>query len=86
MNTSATSTSVPGTGAYWRVTVVSVAAAATLALTACSGMTTRERDTAIGATAGAVIGGAVTGTTTGAAIGAAAGGVVGNEVSKKRNR
>ena len=71
---------------YWRVAVVSTAAAATLALSACAGMSTRERDTAIGATAGAVIGGAVTGTTTGAAVGAAAGGVVGNQVSKKRNR
>lgn len=81
MNTSLTSQS----GAvYWRVTVVSLAAAATLALTACAGMSPRETSTVVGATAGAVIGGAVTGTTTGAAIGAAAGGVVGNEVSKKR--
>ncbi len=81
MNTSLASAS----GAvYWRVTVVSLAAAATLALTACAGMSSRETSTVVGATAGAVIGGAVTGTTAGAAIGAAAGGVVGNEVSKKR--
>lgn len=71
---------------YWRVTLVSVAAAATLALTACSSMSARETSTLVGATAGAVIGGAVTGSTTGAAVGAAAGGVVGNEISKKRNR
>ncbi|RZJ09192.1 MAG: glycine zipper 2TM domain-containing protein [Rubrivivax sp.] len=71
---------------YWRVTLVSVVAAATLALTACSSMTTRERDTTIGATAGAVIGGVATGTTVGAAVGAAAGGVVGHEVSKRRDR
>lgn len=76
-------TSQPG-AVYWRVTVVSLAAAATLALTACAGMSSRETSTVVGATAGAVIGGAVTGTTAGAAIGAAAGGVVGNEVSKKR--
>jgi osmotically inducible lipoprotein OsmB len=83
MNTTFTSES----GAtYWRVAIVSVAAAATLALTACSGMSRRETSTLVGATAGAVVGGAVTGSTTGAAIGAAAGGVVGNEVSKKRDR
>ena len=71
---------------YWRVTLVSIAAAATLALTACAGMSARETSTVVGATAGAVIGGAVTGSTAGAAIGAAAGGVVGNEESKKRDR
>lgn len=74
------------TSAYWRISVISVAAAATLALTACAGMSSRETSTIVGATAGAVVGGAVTGSTAGAAIGAAAGGVVGNEVSKKRNR
>ncbi|HEY8878849.1 MAG TPA: glycine zipper 2TM domain-containing protein [Roseateles sp.] len=77
---------VTPTGAYWRISVISVAAAATLALTACAGMSHRETSTIVGATAGAVVGGAVTGTTTGAALGAAAGGVVGNEVAKKRNR
>lgn len=87
MNTTApASPSAPGTGTYWRVTVVALAAAATLALTACAGMSARETSTVVGATAGAVVGGAVTGTTAGAAIGAAAGGVVGNEVAKKRNR
>ena len=71
---------------YWRVTLVSVVAAATLALSACSGMSRRETSTVVGATAGAVIGGVLTGSTAGAAVGAAAGGVVGNEVSKKRDR
>lgn len=71
---------------YWRVSLISVAAAATLALTACAGMSSRETSTVVGATAGAVVGGVVTGTTAGAAIGAAAGGVVGNEIDKKRNR
>ena len=86
MNTELHTENSPATGAYWRVTVVSLAAAATLALTACAGMSARETSTVVGATAGAVVGGAVTGTTAGAAIGAAAGGVVGNEISKKRNR
>ncbi|MGM9482637.1 glycine zipper domain-containing protein [Roseateles sp. NT4] len=73
--------------AYWRITLLSVAAAATLALTTgCAGMSSRETSTVVGATAGAVVGGVVTGTTAGAAVGAAAGGVVGNEVAKKRNR
>lgn len=81
-----TTASLPAHGAYWRVTLVSVAAAATLALTACSGMSPRETSTLVGATAGAVVGGAVTGSPAGAAVGAAAGGVIGNEVSKKRNR
>lgn len=71
---------------YWRVAFVSLAAAATLALTACAGMSKRETSTVVGATAGAVIGGVLTGSTAGAAIGAAAGGVVGNEVAKKRDR
>ncbi len=71
---------------YWRVTMVSLVAAATLALTACAGMSPRERDVAVGATAGAVIGGVATGSTTGAVVGGAVGGVVGNEVSKKKGR
>lgn len=79
-------TQVESGATYWRVMVVSLAAAATLALTACAGMSARETSTVVGATAGAVIGGVVTGTTAGAAVGAAAGGVVGNEVAKKRNR
>jgi osmotically inducible lipoprotein OsmB len=76
----------PNSGAiYWRVTLVSLLAAATLALTGCAGMTKREQGTVVGATAGAVVGGVLTGTTTGAALGAAAGGVIGNEVSKKKH-
>lgn len=70
---------------YWRVTLVSLVAAAMLALSGCSGMTRREQGTVVGATAGAVVGGVLTGTTTGAAVGAAAGGVIGNEVSKKKH-
>ena len=77
---------IPSAAVYWRVALVSVVAAATLALTACAGMSSRETSTIVGATAGAVVGGVVTGSTAGAAVGAAAGGVVGNEVAKKRNR
>lgn len=61
---------------------------ATLALVsglgACSGMTQRERNTAIGAGAGAV-GGAVLsgGSTAGTLGGAAIGGVIGNQIDKK---
>ncbi|MEO6277190.1 glycine zipper domain-containing protein [Roseateles sp.] len=84
MNTATFQTQSSAT--YWRVAVISVAAAATLALTACAGMSSRETSTVVGATAGAVIGGVVTGSTAGAAVGAAAGGVVGNEVAKKRDR
>ncbi|MFG6468066.1 glycine zipper 2TM domain-containing protein [Roseateles sp. BYS87W] len=69
---------------YWRWTLLSLAAAATLALTGCAGMSSRETSTVVGATAGAVVGGVMTGTTAGAAVGAAAGGVIANEVTKKR--
>lgn len=69
---------------YWRVTLLSLLSAGTLALTGCSGMSRRETSTVVGATAGAVAGGVLTGTTAGAAVGAAAGGVIGNEVSKRR--
>ncbi|MFN3303731.1 MAG: glycine zipper domain-containing protein [Roseateles sp.] len=72
--------------AYWRISVVALAAATLLALSGCAGMSARETSTVVGATAGAVVGGVVTGTTAGAAVGAAAGGVIGNELSKKRNR
>jgi osmotically inducible lipoprotein OsmB len=53
-------------------------------LGACSGMTTQERNTAIGAGAGAV-GGAVLsgGSTAGTLGGAAIGGVIGNQIDKK---
>ncbi len=56
-----------------------------LGLTACSGMTTQQRDTAIGAGVGAVGGSVLTGgSVLGTLGGAAAGGVIGNEVSKDK--
>lgn len=53
-------------------------------LTACSGMSTQERNTAIGAGAGAVGGAVLTGGSTAGTLGGAAiGGVIGNQVDKK---
>ncbi len=52
-----------------------------LALTACSGMTERQRNTAIGAGIGGVAGSVLTdGGTLGTVGGAAVGGVIGNQV------
>jgi osmotically inducible lipoprotein OsmB len=52
-----------------------------LGLAACSGMSTQDKNTAIGAGAGAVVGGVLTGgSTAGTVGGAAVGGVIGNQV------
>lgn len=60
-----------------------VAAAMLVGLSACSGMSTQDRNTAIGAGAGAVGGSILTGGSAGGTIGGAAiGGVIGHEVSK----
>jgi osmotically inducible lipoprotein OsmB len=54
-----------------------------LGLVACAGMTTQEKNTAIGAGAGAIGGSILTGGSAGGTIGGAAvGGVIGHEVSK----
>lgn len=54
-----------------------------LSLTACSGMSRQDRNTAIGAGAGAVGGSILTGgSTIGTVGGAAVGGVIGHETSK----
>jgi osmotically inducible lipoprotein OsmB len=65
-------------------TMKAVAAAAlALSLAACSGMTTRDRDTLIGAGVGAAAGAAITGgDAVGTVGGAAVGGVIGNQVGK----
>ena len=61
-----------------------VAAAALGMLGGCAGMSTQEKNTAIGAgvggAAGAVLGGGVVGTAAGAVVG----GVIGHEVSKPK--
>lgn len=53
-------------------------------LTACSGMTARERSTAVGATLGGAAGAVLTGTPAGTAVGAAIGGTVGHEMSPRK--
>ena len=56
-----------------------------LGLSACSGMSTQDRNTTIGAGAGAVIGGVLTsGSPVGTVGGAAVGGVIGNQVKPPR--
>jgi osmotically inducible lipoprotein OsmB len=66
-----------------RFTVIAVSTALIISLGACSGMSSRDKSTAIGAGIGAaagaiVTGGGVIGTVGGAAIG----GVIGNQVGK----
>jgi osmotically inducible lipoprotein OsmB len=66
-----------------KVVVNALIAAMFLGLGGCSGMTTQQKDTAIGAGAGAVGGAVLTGgSTAGTVGGAAVGGVIGHEVGK----
>jgi osmotically inducible lipoprotein OsmB len=54
-----------------------------LGLSACAGMSTQDRNTAIGAGGGAVLGAVLTGgSTVGMVGGAAVGGVIGNQVNR----
>jgi osmotically inducible lipoprotein OsmB len=65
--------------------IVVTASLATLALglTGCSGMSTQDRNTAVGAGVGAVAGSVLTGgSPVGTVAGAAVGGVVGNQTGK----
>lgn len=56
----------------------------TIGLSACSGMSTRDRNTAVGAGVGAVAGSVLTnGSSVGTVGGAAVGGVIGNQVDKR---
>lgn len=65
------------------ITVTTLAATMLLGLGACSGMTTQDRNTAIGAGVGAVGGAVLTGgSAIGTVGGAAVGGVIGHEVGK----
>lgn len=58
--------------------------AAAFALTACSGMSTQDKNTAVGAGAGAVVGNVLTGgSAVGTVGGAAVGGVIGNQVTPR---
>lgn len=66
-----------------RFAVSSVVVVMALGLGACSGMLTRDRNTAIGAGVGAVGGAVLTGgSAVGTVGGAAVGGVIGNQVGK----
>ncbi len=56
-----------------------------LSLGACSGMSTRDKNTAAGAAIGGVVGAVVTGgSTAGTVGGAAVGGVIGNKVDPNK--
>jgi osmotically inducible lipoprotein OsmB len=66
-----------------RYALSAVAAAMLLGLGGCSGMSTQDKNTAIGAGVGAVGGAILTGgSTVGTVGGAAVGGVIGHEVDK----
>jgi osmotically inducible lipoprotein OsmB len=65
--------------------VLGAAAVALLGLAGCAGMSTQDRNTAIGAGAGAIGGAVLTGgSALGTVGGAAVGGVIGHEVSKDK--
>lgn len=69
----------------YKLATISFAAAALLGLTSCSGMTTQQRNTAIGAGIGGVAGSVLTdGSTVGTVGGAVVGGVIGSEVGKDK--
>jgi osmotically inducible lipoprotein OsmB len=69
-----------------RFAVSAVIAAILLTLGGCGNMSTRDKDTAIGAGAGAVAGAVLTGgSTLGTVGGAAVGGFIGNQVGKDKN-
>jgi len=66
-----------------KVVLSAVAAAMLLGLGACAGMSSQDKNTAIGAGVGAVGGAVLTGgSAVGTVGGAAVGGVIGHEVSK----
>lgn len=68
----------------FRLAAASTTAVVIVSLTACSGMSPRQRDTAIGAGVGGVAGSVITGGSPAGAIGGAViGGVIGNETGKK---
>jgi osmotically inducible lipoprotein OsmB len=66
-----------------KFTVGAFVVVAVLGLSACSGMSTQDKNTAIGAGVGGVAGAVLTGgSTIGTVGGAAVGGIIGHEVSK----
>lgn len=68
-----------------KIAVNSLVVMALLSLSACSGMSTRDKSTAIGAGIGAVGGAVLTnGSALGTVGGAAVGGVIGNQIGKDK--
>lgn len=68
-----------------RLALGAIAAAMLLGSSACSDMSRRDRDTAIGAAAGAVGGSVLSGGSgVGTVGGAVVGGVIGNQMGKRR--
>ena len=66
-----------------KLTLATVVAVMLLGLGGCSGMSTRDKNTAIGAGVGAVGGAVLTGgSALGTVGGAAVGGIIGNQVGK----
>lgn len=66
-----------------RLTVNAMAASMLLGLAGCAGMSTQDKNTAIGAGVGAVGGSVMTGgSAAGTVGGAAVGGIIGHEISK----
>jgi osmotically inducible lipoprotein OsmB len=65
--------------------LATMAVALVIGLSGCAGMTTQNRNTALGAGAGALGGAAITGgSALGTVGGAAVGGVIGHEISKPK--
>jgi osmotically inducible lipoprotein OsmB len=68
-----------------RIAANAAAAIVLLGLVGCGEMTTRQKDTAIGAGVGAIGGNVLTGGSTAGTIGGAAvGGIIGNQVGKDK--
>ena len=68
-----------------KIRAVAVTAVLLLGLSACSNMSDRDRNTAIGAGAGGVAGSVLTGgSTMGTIGGAVVGGVIGNQIDKDK--
>ena len=68
-----------------RVVVTTLALTMLVGLSACSGMSHREKSTAIGAGVGAAAGAVVTGGgVVGTGVGAVIGGVIGNQIGKDK--
>jgi osmotically inducible lipoprotein OsmB len=66
-----------------RIASTATILAATLGLSACAGMSSQDKSTAVGAGVGAVAGSVLTGgSAIGTVGGAAVGGVIGNQVNK----